>query len=457
MLVFRNEIPVAENISIGIFFDVMRDWVKRSPHTSFVSSDFDLLKNNEKIISKDKKESFEQKSFLSKIAGVKYIKKEINQEWTTTVVINREKLLVAIEIYCESSSLGDLLPKVHVPYVMKKIIRWGGMDGNLRVSCDPHNLHQCDVENAQKILNGFYTIKKPIVYLSATYSNTHVVNPKNLARKLFGLAHVVVEPNKAFGERLGLEIRERRPAFGRVGIFFPNSEHYEFMQRFDDEHDEFINKIQRRIVNITKMASIAPELKWYFLERSIGEEALQIYKRKHEEEYSEFAKTFDEQNQKLEEENRRLESENQYLRTENQRLCVESREQKSLLFPGSENEFYQGEKLALILEILQKEKTQCAKESLRKRHLIDSILDANILPTKKEEVKNKLKTILSKWQNKSTEKDALKELGFSIADEGKHIKLTWADDSRYTITVSKSPSDNRGLRNCASDALKLLF
>ncbi|GMU46359.1 MAG: hypothetical protein AMXMBFR26_11410 [Porticoccaceae bacterium] len=51
----------------------------------------------------------------------------------------------------------------------------------------------------------------------------------------------------------------------------------------------------------------------------------------------------------------------------------------------------------------------------------------------------------------------LEEMGFSITEEGKHYKLTFQDDDRYTFTLPKSGSDHRGGLNAASDIGRLLF
>ncbi|MBE6374105.1 MAG: hypothetical protein E7055_18820 [Lentisphaerae bacterium] len=460
MLVFRNEVPVDSTMTVDDFFQLTNAWIYKGPHTTFTQKDFENLAVNGKISSSNGKEFFEAKLFKSnkiEIAGVKYTKKEDANEWITTIVFNIPRELIVIEVNCESFKLGEILPQVHVPYIMKQLIHWSGKDGFLRVSCHPYNLKQCEISRAKNIMLGKSTQKKPIVYVSATRSNTHVLHPDMLAHKLFGLAHVVVEPNKEFGERLSLEVGKQKPVPGRIGIYFSNAQRCEFMQRYDDPHDVFIDKIQQRIVNITRMASIEESCSWYFLERCIEKQNLELFKKEKEKDYSDFSEAFDAINKNLENENNHLKTENQFLRSENQRLSNEAHNHNSLLNAGVENEFYQGEILSLILEILQKERALCSNEQLRRQHLIDSILAANPHPKRKDEIKKSLKKILSNWQNKMADRNYLKSLGFSFKEDGKHIKLTWNDDSRYTITLSKTPSDIRAGKNTASDAIKILF
>ena len=51
----------------------------------------------------------------------------------------------------------------------------------------------------------------------------------------------------------------------------------------------------------------------------------------------------------------------------------------------------------------------------------------------------------------------LEEMGFSISDDGKHYKLVFQGDDRYTFTLAKSGSDHRGGLNAAGDIARLLF
>jgi hypothetical protein len=54
-------------------------------------------------------------------------------------------------------------------------------------------------------------------------------------------------------------------------------------------------------------------------------------------------------------------------------------------------------------------------------------------------------------------KKGLETLGFSIEEEGKHHKLTFGGDDRYTFTLPKSGGDHRGGLNAAAGISKRLF
>lgn len=69
-----------------------------------------------------------------------------------------------------------------------------------------------------------------------------------------------------------------------------------------------------------------------------------------------------------------------------------------------------------------------------------------------------MKDILRGYQSMSNRtRKSLEDMGFSIEDDGKHHKLTYRGDDRYTYSLSKSSSDHRAGLNAASDIGKRLF
>ncbi|MBZ1353479.1 hypothetical protein LPB406_07820 [Streptococcus sp. LPB0406] len=54
-------------------------------------------------------------------------------------------------------------------------------------------------------------------------------------------------------------------------------------------------------------------------------------------------------------------------------------------------------------------------------------------------------------------KQELKQLGFTVTEDGKHYKLTYFDDNRYTITMAKTPSDGRAGKNNVSNINNKVF
>lgn len=127
----------------------------------------------------------------------------------------------------------------------------------------------------------------------------------------------------------------------------------------------------------------------------------------------------------------------------------------------SENELYENEVKDLILEILKKEaqamsgdrnQTEC-----RKYHILRSILENNQISGNGKKIGAQLKKIMSNIDILNTKcRKQLKQLGFSIDDDGKHHKLYFHDDKRYPLVLAKTTSDCRAYKNAASTACRML-
>jgi ribonuclease BN (tRNA processing enzyme) len=48
----------------------------------------------------------------------------------------------------------------------------------------------------------------------------------------------------------------------------------------------------------------------------------------------------------------------------------------------------------------------------------------------------------------------LEKYGFTITEEGKHYRLTYHGDHRYSTTIAKTGSDNREGMNIATEILR---
>ncbi len=123
---------------------------------------------------------------------------------------------------------------------------------------------------------------------------------------------------------------------------------------------------------------------------------------------------------------------------------------------GEENELYPGEITELLHNVLSSSKSRFTEES-HPRALIESMLAANPTDHPCETVLEELKPILSNYDRLTPAiRTKLKELGFTIDEDGSHYKLTFQGDSRYMFTLSKTPSDHRGGKNLYSEVCNRL-
>jgi hypothetical protein len=124
---------------------------------------------------------------------------------------------------------------------------------------------------------------------------------------------------------------------------------------------------------------------------------------------------------------------------------------------GDEEEFYHGEFIDFLIDTLSQASQNQVLDS-RRSHIIKSFLGANTKIGKNEEIRTKIEQILHGYTNMTSQiRKGLEDLGFEIKESGKHYKIVFYEDNRYTFSLPKSGSDRRGSQNAISDIKKLIF
>jgi hypothetical protein len=115
----------------------------------------------------------------------------------------------------------------------------------------------------------------PVIYISRTNHDTLLINPEELAEKLFGVAHVFYEPNLSFSRQLKASTEGKSPYNGAAGIFSNNT-------RFIVKPEE-VNGLDYfyRLSKISIKQPQVPELTWYamvmpYLQKTTSEYTEQI-------------------------------------------------------------------------------------------------------------------------------------------------------------------------------------
>jgi hypothetical protein len=128
-----------------------------------------------------------------------------------------------------------------------------------------------------------------------------------------------------------------------------------------------------------------------------------------------------------------------------------------VLRSGREQDLYDGELAEIVRDALE-DGVQRVPNDSRRKHILSAIVDANALTSEARSRREQLKALLRDYRNMDAKtKKGLIEMGFEVTEEGKHYKLTFQGDDRYTFTLPKSGSDYRGGLNAATDISRLLF
>ena len=217
MLAFSTEFPINPAYRAADFVLAIQNWILGSPHTVLTRKDFsDFALGGEWTTQKggERLGALSYSSEALDAAALKYTRNETDLEWATTDVYSRSPSdsWVGIRVLCESTHPAVRLPPAKKPVLVRLLLdsMGGAADGLLSVRGQAHRLENVDIDIAAQLIRGRARCRLPVVYVSAGFRNDHMIDSDHLAKDLSGMAHVVVEPNRASSLRLKQEWSRKR-------------------------------------------------------------------------------------------------------------------------------------------------------------------------------------------------------------------------------------------------------
>lgn len=467
MLSFATEFPVSHARTLDDFLTVARSWVLGSPHTQFEESDLNTAFRNGDCVAQNDKESVHTLAYQSRTeagGAVRWKLAKGDLEWLTTVVFSRQEgnAWVGVRTSRESSHPAIRLPPAKKPIIVRSLLRelGGAFDGELQLLQEPHLLKGEDISLASRLLTGKAGCRLPVIYISCGFSGEYLVDAPYLADKLSGMAHVVVEPNRAFSRGVQTEADSENVYGGTIGAYWPNGagrRSFFIGREYDSSED-----IQAAVLDEIRVALLnrrpQPRCTWATVQETISKEAVKALKSSGSLQVEKYIELFDvemaakaEQLADAEKEISRLEEE---IREHESRLTTGP---NVTLRAENERDLFPGEIAQIVRDALSDAVDRVQPDS-RRRHVLSAILgrmnQSGLARAKREELKSLLRGYKS--MDAKTRK-GLEIIGFAIEDEGKHYKLVFQGDDRYTFSLPKSGSDHRGGLNAASDISKRMF
>lgn len=468
MLSFASEFPIDHARNSGDFVRAIQTWVLGSPHTGLSQEDLaGLLTPGESHIRKGNEgvDAVLVSAANEDAAGIKYTRRDDELEWVTTVVYSRTGFdsWVGARVSCESSHPAVRLPPARKPVVIRTLLQelGGASDSLLRVGSFPLHFDNADIDLAARLIAGTSGCRLPIVYVSAGFQGTYIVDSGRLASDLAGMAHVVVEPNRPFSLRLKIEVDSENVYGGTVGVYWPDGggRRSFFIGREFESPDEVARAIFEEVRTALTNRRPLDRCTWAFVQEAVSRQAIRTLRASGSQAIEKYVETFDKE---LEAKAQRLEdAEKEITRLRAELRIYEARlpaGAASLLKAGSEQDLYPNEVLAIVRSAIEDATTRVPADS-RRQHVLTAVLEANpasedIAGKRREELKQLLRG--SKGVDAKLRR-GLEEMGFSITEDGKHYKLVFQGDDRYTFTLPKSGGDHRGGLNAAGDIARLLF
>lgn len=427
------------------------------------------------------------------IEAIRYVKQDVDGViWSTDYVMDFSSMKMSIRLdrsYLESSL--RINTKFSTPHFISMLIEKDYIkpDGDLKTERTPLLINEENINILSDIINGKRHYALPVVYVSAAKNGKYPVDIKLLAGKLKGAAHVLAQKSISLNEHLRTLCDDKNEYFGAIGIYFPNAEeHKKFIYHGNEDYDENqFEKVIRTVIQHGNAQRTDVLFTWQGVKNAILMSDLSHREKEYndtkqalknaEDRQTEILKEFDEKKQELwqqaradaeEEENKLLEGvdeelaklknqikelthANEILEYENQgfKAKLDSSDNSPVLFEGEETDFYPGEIKDIILTVLSDILENTAAGS-RRYDVIKDIIEHNDFKNSSKTKADRIKKLLNNYTDLTPPlRQALADLGFTITDDGKHYKLTYYGDGRYTTALSKTPSDVRTGKNSA--------
>ncbi len=467
MLVWSTQIPIIPSRTTNEFLAVARKWLAGSPHSSWQETDFDELPTQDLNTVRLHGQSVSIAKFENtqgEFCGFRHEWQDTaRRNWATDICGWRtdQRFLASVQLFCEASEIGAAMPQPKKPYIVRQLIdKLGGdLDGSFAVTDTPIILSETDIDLAARLLRGETSNLLPVIYASSTWQNEPAFDSSELAKWASGMAHVVVEPSRRFSFVLANHVGRTNPYEGAVAICWPSSKR---QVRLFPYHFESPREYATEITEVVRLALAGsrPDHRctWAFVRELVFGHRIEMLRREGKTSIEEYVSAFDaelgatrKQLESAEQEIGRLKGE----LARNQQTFRNQGEGPIQL--GSEQDLYSGEHHDTLVFALGLARDHVFADG-RVRHILDSLLRVNKPTGERDRLQKAMKDAVDGCTNISNkERRALEELGFSFSEDGKHHKLVFRGDDRYTFAMSKSGSDWRGMKNWISDTLKNLF
>lgn len=476
MLLFSTLLEINDKMTKDAFIQLVLEWNQGSPYEENIIQGIDWHGERNVRYGTDSLWLAIEEYRNQNIIAVRYEKTETDGVvWDTDYVMNFNDMKMSIQLdrsYLEEALAID--PSFSTPHFITLLIEHDYLkdDGILPILRKPVFIKKDNVELLTDVINEDVKYRLPVVYISKTYYGEAPVDIWKLSARLKGVAHVLVQADPRLNSKIRRLCNDNNEFYGAIGIYFPNAAfgHKKYLYRAYEGIDvALFEKVIRSVIQYSNAQMMDKLYTWQGVSNallrdqlsSIGAELLAAESEKIRvaAEADELIESVDEDIQKLQKQVEDLTHANEVLTYENQglRAKMNSMDVKPMLFLGEEEEFFQDEIKAMLLDALKYALTKYESQP-RRKDVLQDIIKSNDCRRRADERAEQLKSLLKGYKTMSASmKRTLQDMGFVITEEGKHYKLKYYGDGRYMTTLAKTPSDNRSGINIALEIIKDMF
>lgn len=468
MLPFSTEFPVIPSDNRAAFVKEVVAWIRGMQHQTVLSSKSEAELDGANVhVRSNTGEELRMRELRTgdgwTAIGIRHdLPDDLGRVWRTECVLKRGAAeggqdLVRLRTQCIAATLGARLDTPRKPYLIKSLLKngWGGRDQQFNVTDQPVWIenNNAGLESAKSVTLGEAAKWLPSVYVSATGISSWLLSQREiekLAYDLGGVAHVVVEPDRAFSFLLRDKTEGRNAYGGTVGLSVPGQG---IVRRFYlGWQIEDGKELAAAIVAATSsLRSQMPAFGWDWTE--LQEQALRVQREREKDSLTEaeWKKLHQEQVDNLQERIRELEQQLRVspaasLGTDEAEFSTDN------LVKRVGPEIYSGE-ISDRLRFAAKTTLSVAEQiglDARSKAILQRVVERLPASPALAELSKDLERATKDPKRVASELTSLlARHGYSRKSDNKHIRLeaNKGFDGLGAITLPKTPSENRGLKN----------
>ncbi|MCZ4127682.1 hypothetical protein [Stutzerimonas balearica] len=457
---------LAKDTLIEDVFCECLNWILDSPHTNIAQEElrqyvcgkeFSFVKGEEEVAY-----SWAEDEFGSSAHSLRYKKGDATLKWITDIsfVKGDTDFWVTVKASQESASAASSYGEVKKPIIVIRLLNrfGGGLDGDLPVAIEPIYLKDSEVgvRLAKALINGESVNRLPVVYVSSSRIG-HRLIPDRLARKLSGMAHVIVEPSHEFSGKVRALVNSRNVYGGAVGIYWPSGS-VTLFRRDKLDAKEFENGIYDKVCAALLTLSPGKKCSWDEVGHIKNRNAIRKLKEDGDSAH-ELVGLYENELAEKEVAIKSLSQDVERLSAKIRYLESKSMVQGGLVLDkGDEDDFFDNEIMAVVIDALREYLGRSVYPNSRRAHILESLLSSNLVENNHEERINLIKGVMKGYKEMNKRiRSVFEQLGFELASDGKHWKITYQQDDRYSYVLPKTGSDHRGGLNAGADITNIVY
>lgn len=372
MQIYSAIFPVTESLTQDLLIKLVIEWNQGSRHNKISNLNWDGKRRNVKFEDKNLSLAIEEIRAYNTIAIRFHQFDENNIIWNTDIVVNFNTHIFSIKLDRETTAdtIG-FVPKFKTPILVNMLLDRGyvGTDNGMQISAQTISITKDNCKVIEDIICRNTTYSMPVIYVTKSWGK-YPLRVQNLAYRLRGVAHVLMEDEASVAKILKESCNGMNAHHGSIGIYYPgNSAPYKIIatRKYEDQEEILTDRIVNIVYRYMNQQARDKMMTW----EGVQNELLKLRyvsatekKVKAESEVSEvyenFSDELEEKEHTIEELNNRvmaLQAENQGLRAKYEQIT-----EIPLLYYGVEDELYEGEIKDHILEMLQRQMSQVKKE-----------------------------------------------------------------------------------------------